>query len=70
MADMKIARCAFTACATGTYDYIYAVGGRNQQSRALSLVERYDVRNNKWEMVAPMASQRYSQAACMATTIE
>ena len=38
-------------------NYIYAVGGRDDLAE-LSSAERYDVQNNRWELIVPMKSKR------------
>ena len=39
-------------------NYIYAIGGENRKE-ILKIVERYDVLNNRWELVASMKYERY-----------
>ncbi|XP_046557768.1 actin-binding protein IPP-like [Haliotis rubra] len=39
-------------------DYIYAVGGWNENHGSLASVEKYSIENDKWEEVAPMSVRR------------
>ena len=69
MTDMKVARGALTACSTATCDYIYAVGGFTNQGTSTQLVERFNVQQNRWEMVAPLTTPRFAHAACLTTIV-
>ena len=68
MTDMKVPRESFTACSSGTLDYIYAIGGRSDS--VLQLVERYDIQANRWEMVAPLSQSRSAHVACRVSTVQ
>lgn len=42
---------------------IYAVGGRDMRGTALKVMDRLDIRTNRWDTLAPMPTSRQSLAA-------
>jgi dihydrofolate reductase len=65
MSAMNEKRCKFAAALYeyGDDKYIYVFGGRNLGT-TISSVERYDIPNNKWEMVnSNMNMERWNHAA-------
>ena len=73
MTEMRMARSNFTASTAASCSQIYAVGGLTDNggsSRcATETVERYDVRTNRWDVVAPMVAAREKHAACLSTIL-
>ena len=71
-ASMKVARGDFTASASGTCDYIYAVGGSTdlgEGGASTDLVERFSIHDNQWEIVAPLNKPRSKHASCLTTIL-
>ena len=58
---MHIERAYFKALVSHSCQYIYAIGGCNA-SGALKSVERFDLVENRWELVAPLNTPRYNFA--------
>ncbi len=54
---MNHARCSLSAVVSPDCQYIYAMGGFD--SSPLSLVERYCVMSETWEIVTPMKHKRF-----------
>jgi len=61
MAPMPTARLGLTAAAVS--GKIYAIGGNDNSSAALSTTEVYDPSSNTWNTVAPMSTARTGLAA-------
>ena len=40
---MRIPRTSLQACSSGSFDYIFAVGGLTEDGKATAIVERYNV---------------------------
>ncbi len=55
--DMNQPRCYSSYCASGDFQYIYAIGGYD--GRPISTTERYDVLNSKWEFLKKLPASRY-----------
>lgn len=44
--------------------YIYVFGGRTDDAVKTKLCERFDIENNKWEMIAKMNNGKARSACC------
>ena len=71
VAELKVGRSHLTVASVGSFNYIYAIGGRTGSGRTVptSMVERFDVSQNKWETVSPLTTARAQHAACLSTII-
>lgn len=60
---MNVARANFTAEVSNNCQYIYVIGGLNDQDGALSSVERFDLVTHEWSILNPMNEARYNHAS-------
>jgi len=49
IADFKLAKCAFAACAVADR-YIYTLGGYDGNER-LDMIEQFDVETKEWNII-------------------
>ena len=61
--SMQTGRSYFAAVSCG--DYIYAIGGRSNNTNATKTVERYDPKSDNWTYVEEMEFERSEHAACV-----
>jgi len=61
--SMNAQRCFFAAVSCN--NFIYAIGGWNNNEGTLDSVEKYDVNKNKWSLVNSMIVDRKEHAACV-----
>lgn len=57
LSPMLIPRSGSAACILD--GYIYVLGGWHASTENTNKVERYDVKNDKWEFTASMCERRY-----------
>lgn len=67
LGEMSVPRYGHAACHVG--GHLYVVGGYNESGSCLNLVERYNLRNNSWQSVAPLRTARRSVTLAFAIVI-
>jgi len=60
---MNKPRCNFTAISCS--NYIYAIGGRSNNTSATNTVEKYNPCSNNWTYTADMWFEKSDHAACV-----
>ena len=60
---MSKAKYDFSVCYID--DFIYTIGGKDHKSDVLNYCERYNIKRNCWETIAPLNVKRYA-ASCTA----
>ena len=60
MASMGQQRFAFGVCHFG--NFIYSLGGAFDSSIPHNSCERYNIKENTWEEIAPLPSKRYAMS--------
>lgn len=63
MSPMNSARCTLSAVASPDGQYIYAIGGFDGE--ALSIVERYSVKEDVWTELPDMSDPRFMHACVL-----
>ena len=64
VASMRVARMGFKAVSSSNCDYIYVIGGQLEDGELTELVERFNVQENRWDMVAPLVTSRSAPSIC------
>jgi len=61
--------CRFQHAITGSYRFVYCLGGKKFYSLGkegvLNSCERYDIRDDKWEQLPPMEEGLFNTSACI-----
>ena len=63
LADLQEARSMHCVVAYG--NFLFVLGGRNNENGYLNTVERYNIATDTWEYVKPMSVARAAFSACM-----
>ena len=66
-APMKYCRSFASAASDG--DFVYVVGGEDENGRKLSSIERYDVKNDRW-MVLTKMEKKLTQGSALTLKLE
>lgn len=51
------------------FEYFYLIGGWHASTENTNRVERFDVKNNRWEKVSSMNERRYKPGKCIIHSI-
>ncbi len=63
--SMKQPRCTHSAVASPEFNAIYVIGGFDEGP--LDMVEKYDVMNDEWEIMAPLKHPRFMHQSVLSS---